>query len=137
MGSKTVVVLGTVHRTKGLEAERVFVLAPDMIPHPMAKQEWEREGEKNIAWIAATRAKFTTTTPGTLVFCGHVPAIFKSKKAAAVRAEPEAESASLAKEEEAADGHVVGELTDENATRVQKAPLVPMTESVDEDEPPF
>lgn len=75
------VVLGTVHRTKGLEAERVFVLAPDLIPHPMAKKEWERAQERNLAWVAATRAKFSvkTTAPGTLIFCGETPSIYGSQ----------------------------------------------------------
>jgi DNA helicase-2/ATP-dependent DNA helicase PcrA len=72
------VVLGTVHRTKGLEAERVFVLAPDLIPHPAAKVAWEQQQEKNIAWVACTRAKFDAKTdaPGTLIFCGAVPCIY-------------------------------------------------------------
>jgi len=70
------VVLGTVHRTKGLEANRVFVLAPELLPHPLARKQWEKEGEKNICWIASTRAKFDKTHPGTLIFCGPVPSIF-------------------------------------------------------------
>lgn len=78
------VVLGTVHRTKGLESERVFVLAPDLIPHPMAKKPWERDQEKNLAWVAATRAKFNakTNAPGTLIFCGPTPAIYGQQAAA-------------------------------------------------------
>ncbi len=51
------VVLGTVHRTKGLESDRVFVLRPDLIPHPMAKQVWEQEQERNLAYVAVTRSK--------------------------------------------------------------------------------
>jgi superfamily I DNA/RNA helicase len=51
------VVLGTVHRTKGLEADRVWVLRPDLIPHPMAKQKWEQEQEYNLAYVAVTRFK--------------------------------------------------------------------------------
>lgn len=79
------VILGTVHRTKGLEAERVFVLKPNLIPHPLADTEWEREQETHIAWIAATRAKFNAKTgaPGTLVFCGAVPDIYNYKPAPA------------------------------------------------------
>jgi hypothetical protein len=76
-GANTVV-LGTVHRTKGLEAERVFVLAPELLPHPMAKRPWEQLQERNVAWIASTRAKFNSKTgaPGTIVFCGVIPAIY-------------------------------------------------------------
>src|SRR5438105_8372117 len=72
------VVLGTVHRTKGLESERVFVLAPDLIPHPMAKKAWELEQERNIAWIAVTRAKYDNKTgaAGTIIFCGGIPSIY-------------------------------------------------------------
>jgi DNA helicase-2/ATP-dependent DNA helicase PcrA len=86
------VVLGTVHRTKGLEAERVFILAPELIPFPAARQAWEQEQEVNIAWVAATRAKFNRETgaPGTLVFCGAIPAIYLKPEAAAVAQEPPA-----------------------------------------------
>ncbi len=72
------VVLGTIHRTKGLEAERVFILAPNLLPHPMASQEWELTQEKHCAWIAVTRCKFNNKTgaPGTLTFCGSIPPIF-------------------------------------------------------------
>ncbi len=66
--------------TKGLESPRVFVLAPELLPHPMAKKDHEREGERNCAWIAATRAKFTETEPGTLTFCGAIPAIYQPKE---------------------------------------------------------
>lgn len=76
------VVLGTVHRTKGLEGERVFILSPELIPHPMAKQTWEQEQERNLAYVAATRAKYTKTEPGTLVFCGLIPSIFEKGRAA-------------------------------------------------------
>lgn len=77
-----VVTLGTVHRTKGLEAARVFVLAPELLPHPAARKEWEMEQEKHLAWVAVTRAKFDNNNCGTLVFCGGVPPMFDSKEAA-------------------------------------------------------
>lgn len=51
------VVLGTVHRTKGLESERVWVLRPELMPHPMARQEWERDQEYNLAYVCVTRSK--------------------------------------------------------------------------------
>jgi superfamily I DNA/RNA helicase len=78
-----VVTLGTVHRTKGLEAARVFVLAPELIPHPAARKEWEMEQEKHLAWVASTRAKFDNAKGecGTLVFCGGVPPIFSEEAA--------------------------------------------------------
>lgn len=74
------VVLGTIHRTKGLEAERVFILTPSLIPHPMASQEWEVEQERHAAWIAVTRSKFTIgKESGIIVFCGSIPPIFGGK----------------------------------------------------------
>jgi len=52
------VVLSTVHRGKGLEAGRVFVLRGDLMPHPMARQAADMEQERNLAYVAVTRAKF-------------------------------------------------------------------------------
>ena len=73
-----VVTLGTVHRTKGLESARVFILAPELIPHPAARKDHELVCERNLAWVAVTRAKFDNAkgTPGTLVFCGPIPTLF-------------------------------------------------------------
>jgi len=73
------VILGTVHRTKGLEGERVFVLKPELLPHPMAKREWEQVQEANLAYVAVTRAKFDVqkNAPGTLFFCGLVPCVYQ------------------------------------------------------------
>lgn len=51
------IMLSTVHRCKGLETNRVFLLRPDLIPHPKAKQEWMIEQEHNLKYIAITRAK--------------------------------------------------------------------------------
>ena len=50
--------LSSVHRAKGLESQRVFIIvtkeAP--MPHPMSKQPWEKEQEQNICYVAVTRA---------------------------------------------------------------------------------
>ena len=51
------VILSSIHRSKGLEADRVFILHPELIPHPMAKSEWEYRQELNLAYVAVTRAK--------------------------------------------------------------------------------
>lgn len=48
--------LSSVHRAKGLEAKRVFILRPDLMPHPKAKSEWERGQEANLQYVAETRA---------------------------------------------------------------------------------
>lgn len=56
-----VVTFGTVHRTKGLESERVWILRPDLIPHPIAAKRggWELAQERNLALVAITRVKKT------------------------------------------------------------------------------
>jgi hypothetical protein len=52
------VTLSTIHRAKGLEAERVFLLHPDKVPLVWEKQQaWELEQEHNLRYVALTRAK--------------------------------------------------------------------------------
>ncbi len=51
------VLLSTVHKAKGLEADTVVILRPDLLPAPWAKTDNEKEQEKNIAYVAVTRAK--------------------------------------------------------------------------------
>jgi hypothetical protein len=50
--------LSSVHKAKGLEAKRVFILLPKEapMPHPMAKSSWEQEQEFNLKYVAITRA---------------------------------------------------------------------------------
>jgi superfamily I DNA/RNA helicase len=54
---KVGVVFSSIHKAKGLEAERVFILHPELLPHPMAKQGWEKEQERHLEYVAITRAK--------------------------------------------------------------------------------
>lgn len=51
------ITLSTIHRSKGLEADKVFILAADLMPHPLATKPWEIEQESNIQYVAITRAK--------------------------------------------------------------------------------
>lgn len=53
--------LSSIHRAKGLEASHVYLLEPGLLPHPMAKNDWQREQEKNLDWVARTRAINTLT----------------------------------------------------------------------------
>ena len=50
--------LSSIHKAKGLEAKRVFLLEPHgaTVPHPMAKTSWQREQEMNLRYVAITRA---------------------------------------------------------------------------------
>lgn len=50
-------ILSTVHKSKGLEWPRVFILDVDLIPSKYAKQAWELQQETNIRYVAVTRAK--------------------------------------------------------------------------------
>lgn len=50
------IVLSTIHKVKGLEADRVFIIRPDLIPLPNAKS-WQYMQEKNLCYVAITRAK--------------------------------------------------------------------------------
>ena len=56
---KAKVLLSSVHRAKGLEAETVYISRPEMMPHPMATLEWEIEQEFNIKYVAITRSMNT------------------------------------------------------------------------------
>jgi DNA helicase II / ATP-dependent DNA helicase PcrA len=54
---KTGVQLSTIHKSKGLEADRVFIIHQDLMPSKYAKQDWEKEQEQNLIYVAYTRAK--------------------------------------------------------------------------------
>lgn len=56
--SRSSVVLSTVHRAKGLEERRVFILRPDQLPlRWQNQQKWELEQEYNLKYVSTTRAK--------------------------------------------------------------------------------
>ena len=48
--------LATIHKAKGLEAPRVFLLEPELVPSPWAKQAWQVQQENNLLYVAVTRA---------------------------------------------------------------------------------
>lgn len=49
--------LSSVHRAKGLEAERVFILKPEKLPLVWnGQQSWEYDQEMNLTYVAITRA---------------------------------------------------------------------------------
>jgi DNA helicase-2/ATP-dependent DNA helicase PcrA len=51
------IVCSSVHRAKGLEADRVAIYQPNLMPHPRAKEGWEMQQEWNLKYVAVTRAK--------------------------------------------------------------------------------
>jgi DNA helicase-2/ATP-dependent DNA helicase PcrA len=61
------VMFSTVHKAKGLEYDRVFILRPDLFPHPAAKKEWQLEQEYHLEYVALTRAKQALYFVGSLI----------------------------------------------------------------------
>ena len=52
------VMLSTVHKSKGLEANRVLILLPDKLPLKFPhQQEWQEKQEFNLKYVALTRAR--------------------------------------------------------------------------------
>lgn len=60
---KGTIKLSTVHRAKGLEWDVVFILRPELMPHPNVKPNldgsWseDQQQEENIRYVASTRAR--------------------------------------------------------------------------------
>jgi DNA helicase-2/ATP-dependent DNA helicase PcrA len=50
------VVFSTVHKAKGLEADNIFIIKPDLMPSSYAQSAWELQQEDNIMYVAYTRA---------------------------------------------------------------------------------
>jgi superfamily I DNA/RNA helicase len=55
--TKEGIILSSIHKSKGLEADRVFILEKELMPSKYAKQTWELEQENNLQYVAYTRAK--------------------------------------------------------------------------------
>lgn len=49
--------LSTIHKSKGLEADNVYILNKYLTPSKVAKQGWEIEQEKNLEYVSYTRPK--------------------------------------------------------------------------------
>ena len=64
------VLLSSIHRAKGKEADNVAILEPGLMPHKMARTPEAYRQECNLAYVAATRAKQR------LSFLGPIPAIY-------------------------------------------------------------
>lgn len=51
------IMLSTIHKAKGLENERIFFICPELIPSRYATTEWMLQQERNLMYVAITRAK--------------------------------------------------------------------------------
>jgi DNA helicase-2/ATP-dependent DNA helicase PcrA len=49
------IILSTIHAAKGSEAERIFHVNPENVPHPLAKTKEQLDQEFNAAYVAITR----------------------------------------------------------------------------------
>lgn len=55
---KGIITLSTIHKSKGLEADRVWIIRPHKLPLVFeSQQDWEYEQELNLKYVAITRAK--------------------------------------------------------------------------------
>ena len=51
------IILSTIHKAKGLEADNVYILCRSSMPSKLAHSDWERQQEENLIYVAITRPK--------------------------------------------------------------------------------
>lgn len=51
------IILSTAHKSKGLEADNIHIIKPHLMPLKSVTLDWEIEQEKNLHYVAITRAK--------------------------------------------------------------------------------
>lgn len=51
------VTLSTIHKAKGMESDNIFWLNRSACPSSWAKNDWQKVQERNLCYVAATRAK--------------------------------------------------------------------------------
>lgn len=50
--------LMTIHKSKGLQSPNVFILRPDLLPHPRSQgRQWMLDEERRLKYVAITRAE--------------------------------------------------------------------------------
>jgi len=55
------IILSTIHKAKGTEADNVYLLNRNLIPHKFARTKEQKQQEMNLLWVAETRSKKTFT----------------------------------------------------------------------------
>lgn len=53
------ITLSSIHKSKGREWTRVYILDSNLMPSKWARKEWSKIQEKNLTYVAITRAKYT------------------------------------------------------------------------------
>lgn len=56
-GLANTLTLSTIHKAKGKEWPQVALFRPDLLPAKWAKQDWQLKQERNLEYVAYTRAK--------------------------------------------------------------------------------
>lgn len=51
------IICTTIHKVKGMEFDNVYIYRPDLMPHPCAESDDEKEQENNMIVVAYTRSK--------------------------------------------------------------------------------
>ena len=51
------IMLSTIHKAKGLEANNVYILCRSSMPSKLAHSTWEKQQEENLIYVAITRTK--------------------------------------------------------------------------------
>lgn len=51
------VYLSSIHKAKGLEARKIYIIDPSLMPSVYAKKDWEKEQEEHCQYVAYTRSK--------------------------------------------------------------------------------
>ena len=55
--NRSEITFSSIHKAKGLEADNIYVLQPELMPSKYATKDWELQQESNCAYVAFTRAK--------------------------------------------------------------------------------
>lgn len=51
------IMCSSVHKSKGLEADVVWIINPELLPFPKARKSWQKQQEMNLKYVAITRSK--------------------------------------------------------------------------------
>ena len=55
--NRSEITFSSIHKAKGLEADNIYVLQPELMPSKYATKDWEISQERNCMYVAYTRAK--------------------------------------------------------------------------------
>ena len=105
------ITLSTVHRAKGLEGDRVFIIKPEDMPMVWESQkQWQQEQEDNLLYVALTRSK-------SILYIVGKPSWFKSDRQENEKAETATQEtfAETSNENSAIDSEVLETFVTESA----------------------